>query len=153
MTIAESQHHIVFTMGISHIAEGLFISAIGFGTYYYFTTPRMKLELVRSDNKNDQIVLTIKPNDTSHYSFMHANLDCLQKRGYSVKEVPIGGLHRSFIRRTEQFDELIQDDRAFFDACKECDVSTIVKYNKSSIASFDTYGYKNLKWVDAKRLA
>lgn len=134
-------------------AESFVVVAAGVGVYYYFTTPRMKLELERTNNKNDQIVLTIKSNDTSHYSFMHTNLDCLQKKGYTVKEMPIGGnFHHSMIRRTLLFDESIQNDRAFFDACKECDVTTVANYHKSSLVNFDPIAYNSLKWADAKRL-
>lgn len=137
------------------------LGAVYGGLKYTFDYPRFKMRMNRGYRiRNDEIYIDLI--HTNKYpkimSVQHTGLDCMKKKGYKIKvdnitdDVGYRRLSYNQLMKAEimkendnNFEDIDGDE--FFRTCKECGVTTEIKFMDTSVMSNNhSYGKRDFKW-------
>lgn len=138
------------------------LGAVYGGLKYTFDYPRFKMRMSRSDyfKNNKFYVYLIHTNKYPKImSVEHTGLDCMKKKGYKIKVDNVTAYSSGY--SALNYDQIMEasvmkendtsladmDGDEFLRACKECEVTTEIKFMDTSLISNNhSYGEREFKW-------
>lgn len=120
------------------------------GPYMYLNmyVPKFKLKVAHEEDCA-QIMIRTRAHKTVK-RITNEGLDCMKNKGYKYKCKLYGG--HTFFDNWDQIGIISKDKpfskEQFITDCKECNVSTEVRYNYETIFGNETQVLKQLPWAD-----